>query len=194
MQEKEGLIPKHGGYKNTKTWQLASLIYDITVLFCDKYVDRRSRTHDQMVQAARSGCQNLLEGSVDSAISKKTELKLTGIARGSLEELRLDYQKHLQHRELPVWPPAHPTLQRFKALRCASLEQFRLWVKEEVTSHEKKTRTDTDKHGLTPTEKNGPDVAVRVGPCLLPRLSPPEPSPRFARRMARSPCLTYVAR
>ena len=65
----EKLIPKHGGYKNTKTWQLADLIYDVTVRFCDRFVDRRSRTHDQMVQAARSGVQNIAEGSEAAATS-----------------------------------------------------------------------------------------------------------------------------
>ncbi|MCF8107600.1 MAG: hypothetical protein K9J81_01260 [Desulfohalobiaceae bacterium] len=74
MRGGESPLPKHGGYKNTRTWQLADLIYDVTVRFCDKYVNPRSRTHDQMVQAARSGCQNLQEGSVDSATSKKIEL------------------------------------------------------------------------------------------------------------------------
>jgi four helix bundle suffix protein len=128
----ESLIPKHGGYRSTKTWQLADLIYDVTVRFCDKFVDQRSRTHDQMVQAARSGCQNLAEGSVDSAISKKSEMKLTGIAKGSLEELRQDYRKFLAHRSLPEWPPEHPALQRFRALRCATLEQFRAWVAKEA--------------------------------------------------------------
>jgi len=87
-RNEEGLIPKHGGYRNTKTWQMAELIYDITALFCEKYVDRRSRTHDQMVQAARSGSRNLGEGSMDSGTSKKIEMKLTGIARGSLDELK----------------------------------------------------------------------------------------------------------
>jgi four helix bundle suffix protein len=157
----EGLIPKHGGYKHTKTWQLADLIYDVTVRFCDKFVDRRSRTHDQMVQAARSGCQNLQEGSVDSATSKKLELKLTGTARGSLMELQRDYQKFLQHRGLPEWPPEHPALARFRALRCATLEQFRAWVAEETRRYE---REYTDKqHGQT---RVGAEAAgVRVGPC-----------------------------
>ena len=136
----EPLIPKHGGFRNTKTWQLADLIYDVTVRFCDKFVDRRSRTHDQMVQAARSGAQNLLEGSVDSATSKKIELKLTGIARGSLEELRRDYQKFLAHRELPEWKPSAPELERFKTLRCATLAQFREWVAEEA----RRAGEDTD--------------------------------------------------
>jgi four helix bundle suffix protein len=166
----ERLIPKHGGYENTKTWQLADLIYDVTVRFCDKYVDRRSRTHDQMVQAARSGAQNLQEGSVDSAVSKKIELKLTGIAKGSLEELWRDYKKFLKHRELPEWSPNHPALMRFKALRCASLEQFRLWVAEEVRRDQaraaRNTAKNTDEHGPARTATGGVVAGVRGGPCL----------------------------
>jgi four helix bundle suffix protein len=163
------LIPKHGGYKNTKTWQLADLIYDVTVRFCDKYVDRRSRTHDQMVQAARSGCQNLQEGSVDSATSKKIELKLTGIAKGSLMELQRDFQKFLKHRDLPEWPPKNPALMRFKALQCATLEQFRAWVAEEVRRAEAEKNTDgektTDKHGRTRMRNPEARSNVSAGPC-----------------------------
>lgn len=171
----DGLIPRHGGFRNTKTWQLADLIYDVTVRFCDKYVDRRSRTHDQMVQAARSGCQNLQEGSVDSGTSKKIELKLTGIARGSLMELQRDFQKFLQHRELPEWPADHPALARFKARRCATLKDFRAWVAEEVRragqGEKNAENTDrhglknTDRHGLTRTKREGAGSGVRVGPC-----------------------------
>lgn len=157
------LIPKHGGFRNTKTWQLADLIYDVTVRFCDKYVDRRSRTHDQMVQAARSGCQNLQEGSVDSATSKKIELKLTGIARGSLMELQRDFQKFLQHRELPEWPASHPALTRFKALRCGTLDQFRAWVAEEARRAQ--AGKDTDEHGYARTGDERVDASVRVRPC-----------------------------
>ncbi|MDW7979611.1 MAG: four helix bundle protein [Verrucomicrobiales bacterium] len=156
----EGIIPKHGGYRRTKTWQLADLIYDVTVRFCDKFVDRRSRTTaSQMVQAARSGVQNLQEASVDSAISKKLELKLTGTARGSLMELQRDYRKFLQHHGLPEWPPDHPALVRFRALRCATLEQFRAWVAEEVRRYE---REHTDTHGRTRAEAQ---ADVRARPC-----------------------------
>lgn len=81
------LIPRHGGYKKLKTFCLSQLIFDITVRFCDKFIGKRSRTHDQMVQAARSGVQNIAEGSQASGTSKKTELKLTNVARASLEEL-----------------------------------------------------------------------------------------------------------
>ena len=76
----EPLIPKHGGYRKLKSFQVAQLVYDVTVRFCDRYIDKRSRTHDQMVQAARSGVQNIAEGSMASATSKKMELKLTGVA------------------------------------------------------------------------------------------------------------------
>lgn len=100
----EPLIPKHGGYRRLKTFQLAQLVYDVTVRFCERYVDRRSRTHDQMVQAARSGVQNIAEGSQASGTSKKTELKLTNVARASLEELRLDYEDFLRQRGLEAWP------------------------------------------------------------------------------------------
>jgi four helix bundle suffix protein len=80
MPEPETLIPKHGGYRHLKSFQVAQLVYDVTVRFCDLYIDRRSRTHDQMVQAARSGVQNIAEGSQVSGTSKKMELKLTNVA------------------------------------------------------------------------------------------------------------------
>lgn len=92
----EPLIPKHGGYRKLKSFQIAQLVYDVTVRFCDRYIDRRSRTRDQMVQAARSGVQNIAEGSQPAGTSKKTELKLTNVARASLEELRLDYEDFLR--------------------------------------------------------------------------------------------------
>jgi four helix bundle suffix protein len=97
------LIPPHGGYRNLKSYQTAEIVYDATMIFCDRFIDKRSRTHDQMVQAARSGVQNIAEGSMASATSKKTELKLTGVARASLEELLLDYQAFLRQRGLRIW-------------------------------------------------------------------------------------------
>src|ERR1700687_3151363 len=96
------LIPKHGGYRRLKTFQLARLIFDITVRFCDTFVSSRSRTHDQMVQPARTGVQNIAEGSQASGTSKKTELKLTNVARASLEELKLDYEDYLRQRQLSL--------------------------------------------------------------------------------------------
>ena len=112
----EPLLPKHGGYRKLKSFQLAELVYDLTIRFCDRFIDRRSRTHDQMVQAARSGVQNIAEGSQVSGTSKKMELKLVGVARASLEELLLDYQDFLRQRGLALWPKDHHTAQIVRRL------------------------------------------------------------------------------
>ena len=103
MNEQNKFIPPHGGYQKLASYQMAEIVYDATVFFCDKYIDKRSRTHDQMVQAARSGKQNIVEGSVVSAISKETEIKLMGVARASLEELLNDYKDFLRVRGLALW-------------------------------------------------------------------------------------------
>ena len=110
------LIGPHGGYRELKSYQNAEIVYDATVKFCDRFVDRRSRTHDQMVQAARSGKQNIAEGSMASGTSRKTELKLVGVARASLEELLLDYQDFLRQRGLALWEKEHPTAQAVRKL------------------------------------------------------------------------------
>jgi four helix bundle suffix protein len=94
-----------GGYRDTASFQTATIIYDATVWFCEKFLDSRSRTFDQMVQAARSGRQNIAEGSRASATSSQTELRLVNVARASLEELLLDYEDFLRHRRLPQWAP-----------------------------------------------------------------------------------------
>lgn len=112
----DSLISAHGGYRDLKSFQHAELVYDATVKFCDRFVDRRSRTHDQMVQAARSGRQNIAEGSQASGTSKKFELKLVGVARASLEELLLDYEDFLRQRGLALWKKNHPTAQGVRSL------------------------------------------------------------------------------
>ncbi|MBV8967604.1 MAG: four helix bundle protein, partial [Verrucomicrobia bacterium] len=90
MNEPEKLIPPHGGYRRLKSYQLARLCYGVTVRFCKRYVSKFSGTNNQMVQAARSGVRNISEGSSASGTSKRIELKLTDIARASLDELRGD--------------------------------------------------------------------------------------------------------
>jgi four helix bundle suffix protein len=104
----ENLIPPHGGFRSLRSFQSAQAAYDATVIFCDRFIDKRSRTHDQMVQAARSGVQNIAEGSLASATSKKTELKLTSVARASLGELLLDYEDYLRQRKLRQWKKDDP--------------------------------------------------------------------------------------
>ncbi len=98
----DGFIPKHGGYENLLSYRKAEIVYDATVWFCDRFVDKRSRTHDQMIQAARSGKQNIIEGSMASATSKETEIKLTNVARASLEELLADYRDFLRAGDAAV--------------------------------------------------------------------------------------------
>lgn len=110
------LIPPHGGYRELKSYQMAEIVYDATVVFCDRFIDKRSRTHDQMVQAARSGKQNIAEGSMASGTSKKTELKLMGVARASLEELLVDFQDFLRQRNLQLWDKEHPKAKEIRPL------------------------------------------------------------------------------
>jgi four helix bundle suffix protein len=142
----------------------------MTVRFCERYIDPYSRTKDQMIQAARSGVQNIAEGSEASATSKETELKLTQVARASLEELRLDYEDFLRQRNLPLLEPGHPSLLRFKELRCVSLGDVREWLKEEKRIQKDTDRRNTDEHKQTRTntdEKNKEEkpVLARVCPC-----------------------------
>ncbi|HZV03881.1 MAG TPA: four helix bundle suffix domain-containing protein [Gemmataceae bacterium] len=124
----EGFIPPHGGYQQLFSYRKAEIVYDATVYFCARFFDKRDRTYDQMIQAARSGKQNIVEGSMASATSKETEIKLTNVARASLEELLTDYRDFLRLRQLEEWPKDHPYAQRLRQLNRipdASYETFR---------------------------------------------------------------------
>lgn len=129
MSEPEKLIPVHGGYRKLKSFQVAQLAYDVTVRFCDRYVAKRSRTHDQMVQAARSGVQNIAEGSQASGTSKKTELRLTNVARASLEELRLDYEDFLRQRGLSQWQREDPRRAELITARPLTADHVAAWAR-----------------------------------------------------------------
>jgi four helix bundle suffix protein len=98
-----GFIPPHGGYEKLFSYPKSQIIYDATVRFCDRFIDKRSRTHDQMVQAARSGNKNIAEGSRISGTSKEAEIKLTNVARASLEELLGDYKDYLRQHGHKLW-------------------------------------------------------------------------------------------
>jgi four helix bundle suffix protein len=166
MTANEPLITKHGGYRKLKSFQVAQLMYDMTVRFCDRYIDKRSRTHDQMVQAARSGVQNIAEGSQASGTSKKTELKLTNVARASLEELRLDYEDFLRQRGLPIWERDDPRRQNLIDRRCATADEVAQWVREQ---HE---RGRGGRCGLSGQEKAStpstfPELAANAALVLL---------------------------
>jgi four helix bundle suffix protein len=127
------VIGPHGGYRNLKSYQNAEIIHDATVAFCRRFVDRRSRTQDQMVQAARSGKQNIAEGSMASSTSRKTELKLVSVARASLEELLLDYQDFLRQSGLSLWEKNHPRATEVRKLAYGSnrsYETYRTYVEK----------------------------------------------------------------
>lgn len=98
-----GFIPLHGHYQELLSYQKAEVVYDLTFRFCQRFLSKGDRTVDQMVQAARSGKQNIVEGSKASGTSKETEIKLTNVARASLEELLVDYQDFLRVRDLKLW-------------------------------------------------------------------------------------------
>lgn len=127
----EPLIPKHGGYRELRSFQIAQVVYDATLRFCDRWIPRSSRTHDQMVQAARSGVQNIAEGSLASGTSKKSELKLTNVARASLEELRLDYEDFLRQGSLALWPMNDPRRHAVVAARCRTADDVARWVRQQ---------------------------------------------------------------
>lgn len=150
------MIPVHGGYRHLKGFQIAQLAFDVTVRFCDRYISPRSRTHDQMVQAARSGVQNIAEGSKASGTSKKMELKLTNVARASLEELKLDYEDFLRQRGLPLWPEDDARRKALVAQRCKTADEVAKWCREVKNGHE----IGNGRDGL-----NGPDGQKKtIGP------------------------------
>ncbi len=141
------LIPAHGGYRQLKSYQTAEIIHDATVAFCDRFVDRRSRTTDQMVQAARSGKQNIAEGSQASGTSKKFELKLVSIARASLEELLIDYQDFLRQRGLPLWSKDEPQARAIRRIAYRSNRSYRTYQ--------------------TYVEQGSPEIAANTLLCLI---------------------------
>src|SRR5215216_4563358 len=112
----EGFIPPHGGYQDLLSYQKALVVYQATLHFCGRFIDKRSRTHDQMVQAARSGKQNILEGSQASGTSKEAEIKLTNVARASQEELLEDYRDSMRAQKIEEWTPEHRYAKRLRLL------------------------------------------------------------------------------
>jgi four helix bundle suffix protein len=141
------LIPPHGGYQNLQSYQMAEIAHDATVVFCNRFISMRSRTHDQMVQAARSGKQNIAEGCMASGTSKKTELKLIDVARASLEELLVDFKDFLRQHNLTLWGKDHSKAKEVRAL-CYQKNRSYLTYKSYV-------------------EASPPDIAANTMICLI---------------------------
>ncbi|HMO13464.1 MAG TPA: four helix bundle suffix domain-containing protein [Pirellulaceae bacterium] len=135
-------IRKSGGYRKLASFQTATIIYDATVWFCEKFMDSRSRTVDQMIQAARSGRQNIAEGSRAGATSSHTELRLVNVARASLEELLLDYEDFLRHRRLPQWAPDSPEATAVRSVASR-------WKKDQTDRSDQTDRNQSDQSDLT---------------------------------------------
>ena len=121
------IFRKHGGFEKLLSYQVAELLYDITVRFTQRYVEPGSRTRDQMDQAARSGSRNIAEGSVFSATSKKLEMNLTNVARASLVELKKDYAAFLRQKKLALWPTADPIRQELIDARFKTADEVAHW-------------------------------------------------------------------
>jgi four helix bundle suffix protein len=134
MNNPEGFLPQFGGYKKLLSYQRSLVVFDATVKFCDGYFKKFDRTVDQMVQAARSGKQNIIEASMASGTSKETELKLTNVARASLEELLEDYRDILRKENLNEWPKENSYALRLRELNKtadANYETFRRGVEHQ---------------------------------------------------------------
>jgi four helix bundle suffix protein len=133
MAMTEGFIPKHGGYRTLASYKKAEIVYDATVDFCEKYIDRFSRTKDQMIQAARSGKQNIIEGTMASGTSKETEIKLINVARASLEELLADYYDFLRTKDYEIWDKdskAARAIRKLGADKDAAYKTYKPYIKE----------------------------------------------------------------
>lgn len=150
----------HGGYKKLITYKLGILIYDATVAFCNQYFNIKNRTHDQMVQAARSGVANIVEGSQVSGTNKKIELKLVDIARGSQSELLFDYERFLEQRELPVWDSESAPAKFVRETRPKTLQQLRRLMVKLVSELSYQSEL-SDKHDIKQ------EVAANTMICLI---------------------------
>lgn len=171
-----GLLPEHGGYRKLLGFQVATIVYDGSRIFCDRFVPKRSRTHDQMVQAARSGRQNIAEGSMASATSKKTELKLTNVAKASLEELLLDFEDYLRQEKLPQWtkdsPAAMAVRRRYQGYPAGWFEDVAREIEAETarrsdlsdSSDKSDARPLLDPYGLATAT---PETAANTLICLI---------------------------
>ncbi len=165
------VLPPSGGYRKLVSFQVAELLYDMTVRFVDRYIPDGSRTSDQMEQSARSGVRNIAEGSVISATTKKLEMNLTNVARASLDELKSDYESFLTQRKLPIWPERDPRRYELTKLRCKNADELARWIKS-VWLREKEDRQaqpngpSTARTPQEPQQRAYAEISANVGQAL----------------------------
>ena len=169
--QRPSILQPSGGYEKLVSYQVAKLLYDVTVRFVDRYIPAGSRTADQMEQAARSGERNIAEGSKLSATTKKLELNLTNVARASIDELRKDYESFLEHRKLPLWEPMDPRRKELSNARCKNPDEVARWIKA-LWEREKEQRAQavegprTARTPLTVKDRAYAEISANVGQTL----------------------------
>ena len=163
MNREGDLILPHGGFRKLRGFAVALAAYDGTVIFCDRFVDKRSRTHDQMVQAARSGVQNIAEGSLASGTSKKTELKLTNVARASLGELIRDYEDYLRQNGLSIWDKDS---RRVRAMRARLAGKLKPDSDRSDRSDRSEFFDEPLLSALCALRSTGPEICANILLCL----------------------------
>lgn len=165
------ILQPSGGYEKLVSYQVAKLLYAVTVRFVDRYIPVGSRTADQMEQAARSGERNIAEGSKLSATTKKLELNLTNVARASIDELRKDYESFQEHRKLPLWAPMDPRRKELSNTRCKDPDEVARWIKavwerEEVQRMQETERPRTARTPRTVKDRAYAEISANVGQTL----------------------------
>jgi four helix bundle suffix protein len=169
--QRPSILQPSGGYEKLVSYQVAKLLYNVTVRFVDRYIPKGSRTADQMEQAARSGERNIAEGSKISATTKKLELNLTSVARASIDELRKDYESFLEHRKLPLWVPMDPRRKELSNARCKDPDEVARWIKA-LWERERTARLaapETPRTARTPTtvkDRAYAEISANVGQTL----------------------------
>lgn len=169
--ERPKILQPSGGYENLKSYQVAKLLYGVTVRFVDRYIPSGSRTKDQMEQAARSGERNIAEGSKLSATTKKLELNLTNVARASIDELRKDYESFLEQRKLPLWEPMDPRRKELSNARCKDPDEVAQWIKalwerEQTARHAAPEAPRTARTPDTVKARAFAEISANVGQTL----------------------------
>ncbi|MCB9162821.1 MAG: four helix bundle protein [Flavobacteriales bacterium] len=169
--ERPKILQPSGGYENLKSYQVAKLLYGVTVRFVDRYIPIGSRTKDQMEQAARSGERNIAEGSKLSATTKKLELNLTNVARASIDELRKDYESFLEQRKLPLWEPMDPRRKELSNARCKDPDEVAQWIKalwerEQTARHAAPEAPRTARTPDTVKARAFAEISANVGQTL----------------------------
>ncbi len=161
------MLRSHGGYRRLRSFQVAEIVYDATVIFCDRFINPRSRTHDQMVQAVRSGRQNIAEGSRASGTSSQIELRLVGVARASLDELLLDYEDFLRQRRLALWNKNDACSREVRAIGQREQDQtYRTDTSNRADQDSPPTATPIDPYRNL-VERGDPEQAANTIICLI---------------------------